>query len=154
MSSRILIVDDDSLIVDLITIWLKKKFRGIEIDYTTSSESAIEYAKEVKYDLVIADVKMPIIDGMKMIKEINGNATTVIYISGNDMSDIEIDEFVDKIAKPFDFEELMSRIEAKLRFADMLKDMLETLKKTRKALQEYDERKRNRGWIRRIARGI
>lgn len=72
---KVLLVDDE---VELIsTLAERLSFRGIDVDYATTAESAIRLADEKSYDIAVLDVKMPRVRGFeikKILEKTTGNA--------------------------------------------------------------------------------
>src|SRR5688572_28629741 len=65
---RILIVDDEPSICEVLSIALRKE--GHDASAETSPKKALERFREEPYDLVIQDLKMPEMDGLELLKEI------------------------------------------------------------------------------------
>lgn len=63
---RVLLVDDEKELVSALAERLG--FRGIEADWATSGEQALEMSKSTKYDAAVLDVKMPRIGGIKLCR--------------------------------------------------------------------------------------
>ena len=68
MSKKILVVDDEKLIVKGIRFSLEQE--GMEVDCAYDGEEALEYAKNCEYDLVLLDVMLPKIDGFQVCQQI------------------------------------------------------------------------------------
>lgn len=87
-STRILLVDDDLELLDLLNNWLTHS--GYEVEAAADGYEAIALARRSPFDVVITDLKMPEIDGLKLLsilKEINPDSN-VIFLSGQaNMSD-------------------------------------------------------------------
>ena len=64
MGKRILVVDDEKLIVKGIRFSLEQE--GMEVDCAYDGEEALEYAKACEYDLVLLDVMLPKLDGFQV----------------------------------------------------------------------------------------
>lgn len=65
---RILLVDDER---DLVAALAERfGFRGIDADYATCGDDALEMAKSTTYDLAVLDVKMPRISGLELAKRL------------------------------------------------------------------------------------
>jgi DNA-binding response OmpR family regulator len=114
--SKILVVDDDPAIVDLIT----ETMEAHEVMSATNGSEAIEMARKFKPDMIVMDVTMPKLSGTVACSRIKGEAglrhIPVILLTGwGKISDIE-DGFNakadDYIVKPFSPRLLKSRIEA------------------------------------------
>lgn len=116
--ARLLIVDDEDKIRELITKYAK--FEGHEIETATNGMEAIDIALSQSFDLIIMDVMMPELDGFSSIKEIRKKSDVpVIMLSARGEEydkihgfEIGIDDYV---TKPFSPKELMMRIDAILK---------------------------------------
>ena len=118
MEKKILIVDDEKPIVDILKFNLEKE--GYKTIEAYDGEQAVELALEAKPDLIILDVMLPKMDGFSVCKKIRQKLTCpVIMLTAKE-------EVVDKIiglelgaddymTKPFSIRELTARIKANLR---------------------------------------
>ena len=112
---RVLIVDDEALIRNVIKEYLK--INNIEFDEADNGIKAIELSNQNNYDCIIMDVMMPKLDGFSAIKEINKkDGTKIIVLSARTEEfdkltgfDLGIDDYV---TKPFSPKELIARIKA------------------------------------------
>lgn len=68
MIKRVLVVDDEPTIVELVKLRLMKE--GYEVETATNGEHALEIAKNQKFDLAILDIMMPDMDGYELLKHI------------------------------------------------------------------------------------
>jgi len=75
---KILIVDDDSNIAELISLYLTKEFFQCEI--AEDGETALQKHEEFKPDLVLLDIMLPGIDGYDVCREIRKQYTTPIIM--------------------------------------------------------------------------
>lgn len=115
---RILVVDDDSEIVAMLSRGLK--FEGYEVDTADNGASALTRFKERAPDLVLLDVMMPGMDGLEVCREMRKvRDTPVLMLTAKDAItdrvaglDSGADDY---ILKPFAFDELMARVRAHLR---------------------------------------
>ncbi len=115
---RILAVDDDSEILDLLSRGLK--FEGYEVETADNGEKALLRFKESAPDLVLLDIMMPGIDGLEIAREMRKmRDTPVLMLTAKDaVSDkvAGLDAGADDyIVKPFAFDELLARVRAHLR---------------------------------------
>ena len=119
MSSRILVVEDDLQIQDLIVEFLLSQ--DYIVDTANDGVEGYEKFKEEKYDLVILDIMMPRLDGYslcKMIKKVDKQVGIIFLTAlGDEESeikgfDMEVDDY---ISKPFSFKVFIKRVEAVLR---------------------------------------
>ena len=117
MPKSILAVDDDIHVLNSLSKLFKKE--GYLVGTASSGKEALEKVKKTAFDLVVIDIRMPELDGVETvrnIKEIQRNKNKpdipVIFITG--FADINVNEkakeFGDVLFKPFDLEELLSRI--------------------------------------------
>ncbi len=116
--SKILIVDDDENICQLIELYLRKD--GYDVDVCNCGEAAIEKLREEAFDAVLLDVMMPGIDGFETLEEVRKfSYIPVIMLSarGESMDKISgLDRGADDyITKPFEPQELIARLKAVLR---------------------------------------
>ena len=84
---RILIVDDDQLLCSTISLYLSKE--GITTVVASDGKKALQLFAETKPDVVVADLRMPVMDGLDFLENIKktGSTTPVIITTGNpDMS--------------------------------------------------------------------
>ncbi len=109
-SVKILVVDDDASIRNMLVIVLKEE--NYEVIAADSSESALKQLKSGGFDLVISDIKMPGISGielLKKIKVINPDVPVIMitaFASANDAVEAMKLGAEDYITKPFNLDEL------------------------------------------------
>ena len=121
---KILVVDDEKDIVDLVAYNLEKE--GFSIIRAYDGEKALDLAKAQGPDLVILDLMLPRIQGMEVCKRLrNSDRTTSLPIIMLSAKGEEIDKVLgleigadDYITKPFSVRELLARVKAVLRRAD------------------------------------
>lgn len=118
MSKKILVVDDEKLIVKGICFSLEQE--GMEVDCAYDGEEALEYAKKCEYDLVLLDVMLPKLDGFQVcqqIREFSDMPVVMLTAKSEDMDKILGLEYGadDYMVKPFNPMELLLRIKAILR---------------------------------------
>ncbi len=146
MKKRILVVDDEKVIVKGIRFSLEQE--GYEIDSAYDGDEALEYAKNNTYDLIILDVMLPKMDGLEVCRTIRGFSTVPIIMltaKGEDMDKILGLEFGadDYMTKPFNVLELKARIKAIIRrnkFAHIGEDPMKSLYKGDLELQKESRR--------------
>lgn len=109
---KILIVDDDELIVNLIEQYFK--LEGFETITCQDGLAALKLTESEKPDLIILDVMLPKLDGFHVCKELQGSGIPIILLTAK--SDIT-DKLVgleagadDYVVKPFDSRELVARV--------------------------------------------
>lgn len=118
MSKKILIVDDEKPIVEILTYNLKKE--GYDTIEANNGEDAVVMALQENPDLILLDVMLPVMDGFSVCKKLRETIDTPILMLT--AKEDEIDKIVglelgadDYITKPFSVRELMARIKANLR---------------------------------------
>ena len=120
MSKKILVVDDEKLIVKGIRFSLEQE--GMEVDCAYDGEEALEYARRCEYDLVLLDVMLPKLDGFQVcqqIREFSDMPIVMLTAKSEDMDKILGLEYGadDYITKPFNILEVKARIKAIMRRA-------------------------------------
>lgn len=118
MAKKVLVVDDEKLIVKGIRFSLEQD--GMEVDCAYDGEEALNMVREKDYDIVLLDVMLPRLTGFEVcqaIREFSSVPVVMLTAKGDDMDKILGLEYGadDYITKPFSMEELTFRIEAILR---------------------------------------
>ena len=118
MAYKILVVDDEKLIVKGIKFSLEQD--GMDIDVAYDGEEALELIKKNDYDLAVLDVMLPKMDGLQVCREVREFSQMPIIMvteKGEDMDKILGLEYGadDYMTKPFNILELKARIKAVLR---------------------------------------
>ena len=116
---RLLVVEDEKKLNELITKKLKKEYYGV--DSCFDGEEAIRYVEGTEYDAIILDIMLPKLDGFEVIKKIRAkkNKVPILLLTARDNIDDKVKGLDygadDYLVKPFIFEELMARIRVLLR---------------------------------------
>ena len=118
MAQRVLVVDDEKEIADLLEIYLISD--GFQVLKAYSAKEGLRILEEKKIDLVLLDVMMPDMDGIAMCRRIREtNNIPIIMVSAKTQ---DIDKIVglstgadDYVAKPFNPLELTARVKSLLR---------------------------------------
>jgi DNA-binding response OmpR family regulator len=118
MAKKVLVVDDEKLIVKGIRFSLEQD--GMEVDCAYDGEEALEMAKEKKYDMILLDVMLPKRDGFdvcQQIREFSSVPIVMLTAKGDDIDKILGLEYGadDYITKPFNILEVKARIKAIMR---------------------------------------
>ncbi len=121
-SLKVLVVDDEDNIIELIRLGLR--YEGFQVEVASDGEQGITLAQRINPDLVILDIMMPPgIDGLEVARRLRNNPTTrdvpILMLTAKD----EVSDRIlglqtgadDYLTKPFDFYELLERIKAILR---------------------------------------
>lgn len=128
MSHRILIVDDEPAVTDLLAYNLRKA--GYEPLVAADGREALRLARESTPDLVLLDLMIPEVDGLDVCRELRKSSSVpIIMITARGE---EIDRVVglelgadDYVCKPFSVRELLARVKAVLRRANDAPDAAE-----------------------------
>ncbi len=118
MTQRILVVDDEPAVTDLLAYNLKKAH--YEVFTAADGRAALRLAAECKPDLILLDLMLPEVDGLDVCRELRkSSGVPIIMITARGE---ELDRVVgleigadDYVTKPFSVRELMARIKAVLR---------------------------------------
>lgn len=116
--TKILVVDDEKEIADLLELYLISD--GFQVKKAYNAQEGLRIMKEEKIDLVLLDIMMPNIDGLEICRRIREtNNVPIIMVSAKTQ---ELDKIVglttgadDYVTKPFNPLELMARVKSQLR---------------------------------------
>jgi two-component system OmpR family response regulator len=124
VGNKVLIVEDDRTLLDVLKYNLNKE--GYQVLTAADGTQAVETARSKKPDLVILDVMLPKMDGYEVCRILRGEMTVPILMLTAKTE--EIDKVVglelgadDYMTKPFSMRELLARVRAMLRRAEMMK---------------------------------
>jgi DNA-binding response OmpR family regulator len=116
---RILIVEDEKSLADIIKKGLEEEDYAVDVAY--NGEDGLFMAENEPSDLIVLDIMLPIVDGMTILKRIRkaGVRTPVLMLTAKDTLTDKVSGLDsgadDYLTKPFLFEELLARIRALLR---------------------------------------
>ncbi|MEJ6606979.1 MAG: response regulator transcription factor [Candidatus Planktophila sp.] len=116
---RILVVDDESSIRDLISTSLR--FVGFEVRTAATGSEALTVAEEFKPHAVVLDVMLPDLDGFEVCRQIRSEGLNigVLFLTAKDGMEDKVSGLTiggdDYMTKPFSLEELVARLRALLR---------------------------------------
>lgn len=118
MEKRILVVDDEKPIADILQFNLQKE--GYEVICAYDGEEALQKVEEIMPDLILLDIMLPQKDGMEVCREVRKKYDMpIIMLTAKDS---EIDKVLglelgadDYVTKPFSTRELLARVRANLR---------------------------------------
>ena len=128
---RILIVEDEKKINDIITRTLKRE--NYSVDSCFDGEEALDYIFSAEYDVLILDIMLPKMDGFEVLKKIRskGISTPVLFLTARESIEDRVrglDSGADDyLIKPFDFDELLARIRVLLRKNSVKSDSLDNV---------------------------
>jgi two-component system OmpR family response regulator len=117
--ARILVVDDEPYITDLLGAALR--FEGFAVEVASTGTEAIAMAQRGRHDLVLLDVMLPDVSGTEVCRRLRaeGIRTPVLFLTARDATEDKVAGLTvggdDYVAKPFSLDELVARIHAVLR---------------------------------------
>ena len=117
--ARVLVVDDETNIVELLSVSLK--FQGFEVFTAANGPAALDRAREVKPDAVILDVMMPGMDGFGVLRRLraDGIDAPALFLTARDTVADKVAGLTlggdDYVTKPFSLEEVVARLRVILR---------------------------------------
>lgn len=125
-SKKVLIIEDEKSISDIIKFNLKKE--GFEADTAYDGQTGLDKALSGKPDLILLDVMLPVLDGFQVCKKIRETSTVPILMLT--AKEEEVDKVLglelgadDYITKPFGMRELIARIKANIRRTDLMSNL-------------------------------
>ncbi|WP_018297368.1 response regulator transcription factor [Corynebacterium lubricantis] len=116
---KVLVVDDEPNIVELLTVSLK--FQGFEVESANSGQEALRIAREFNPDAYILDVMMPNMDGFELLGKLRAEGIDgpVLFLTAKDAVEDRIHGLTigadDYVTKPFSLEEVITRLRVILR---------------------------------------
>jgi two-component system response regulator MprA len=118
MKARILVIDDDKKITDLLRRGLS--YEGYSVDVAYDGKEGLDIARDRTPDLVILDIMMPGIDGLEVCRRLRaGGDLPILMLTAKDAVSDRVAGLEtgadDYLVKPFAFEELLARVHALLR---------------------------------------
>lgn len=116
--TKILMIEDDFMIAESTLTLLR--FHQYEVEWVNNGLDGLKLLTNQTFDLILLDLGLPMMDGMQVLKQIRQRvATPVLIISARDQLQNRVDGLNqgadDYLIKPYEFEELIARIQALLR---------------------------------------
>ena len=116
--ARILVVDDEAYITDLVRMALR--YEGFEVAAAATGQEALTVAGAFRPDLVVLDIMLPDMEGLEVCRRLRAGADMpVVFLTARDATDDKVAGLTvggdDYVTKPFSLEELVARIRAVLR---------------------------------------
>ena len=141
MPKKILVVDDEKPISDIIKFNLIKE--GFDVETAYDGEEAVEKVEECNPDLLILDLMLPKKDGLEVAREVRQtHDMPIIMVTAKGG---EIDKVLglemgadDYVTKPFSNRELVARVKANLRRRDIVKKAVEVNQQKEKEQESND----------------
>ncbi len=116
---RVLVVDDESSITDLVALALR--YEGFSVEKADSGRAALTAVASFKPDLVVLDVMLPDLSGLEVLRRLGaeGRRVPVIFLTARDATEDKVHGLTiggeDYVTKPFSIEELVARVRVVLR---------------------------------------
>ena len=115
-TKRILVVDDEEVIVDLLTAILTDQ--GFEVDFALDAAGALDKVRESIFDAAILDFNLPDMNGVMLHREIRQMdeelADNTLFTSGVEQSEKNLDYYTSYgkgfLSKPFEVQEVLSAV--------------------------------------------
>jgi DNA-binding response OmpR family regulator len=118
MSHRILVVDDEPSVTDLLAYNLRKALYDVQV--AADGRAALQFVREFQPDLILLDLMIPEVDGLDVCRELrkSSNVRIIMITALGEETDRVVGLELgadDYVTKPFSVRELMARIKAVLR---------------------------------------
>ncbi|WP_338654527.1 response regulator transcription factor [Sporosarcina psychrophila] len=120
MNKKVLIIEDETELADIIRDYLKKD--NFEVIICNSGNEALTIFNKVQPDIILLDLMLPGIDGLEILRNIRLQSTLPVIITS--AKETELDRILglglgadDYVVKPFSIKELVARVKAQLRRA-------------------------------------
>jgi two-component system, sensor histidine kinase and response regulator len=116
MSAQVLLVDDDVVLLEALSDALRLRLESVELDACDSAVAALEHIADTDYDAIVADIKMPGMDGLELLDRIRGLRpnTPTILITGHGEHDLAVQALrggaQDYVQKPIDRDYFVSSL--------------------------------------------
>jgi two-component system OmpR family response regulator len=117
--AKILIVDDEPNIVELLSVSLR--FQGFDVDTASTGAEGLDKAKVFRPDAIVLDVMMPGMDGFGLLRRLraDGIDAPVLFLTAKDSVEDKVSGLTlgadDYVTKPFSLEEVVARLRVILR---------------------------------------
>jgi PAS domain S-box-containing protein len=138
-SSRVLLVDDDSSLLEALPETVRLHMTGVQIDTCDSAREALERIEATDYDAIVTDIKMPGMDGLALLFEIKERrpSTPTLLITGHGERDLAVQALrggaYDFIQKPIDRNYFIASLER----AIQLRALNRRVEEQRQALERH-----------------
>src|SRR5258707_394537 len=118
--SYILIVDDDPALLQALPHTLSLRISGVQADTSASAQGALELIQEQDYDVIVSDIKMPGMDGLALLTQIQAlrPETPTLLITGHGEHQLAIQALrggaYDYLQKPLDRDDVVAAVQRAL----------------------------------------
>ena len=116
-NARILLVDDDTALLDALPEALRLRMDGIQIDTSETAVDALERIRDIDYDAIVSDIKMPGMDGLALLHELRElrPTTPTLMITGHGERELAVQALrggaYDFVQKPIDRDYFVASLE-------------------------------------------
>ena len=130
--AKVLVVDDEESITDLISTALR--YVGFDVEIASTGRQALERAISFRPELIVLDVMLPDLDGFEVTRRLraDGVRVPVVFLTARDATEDKVAGLTiggdDYVTKPFSLEELVARVRAVLRRAQGAADQRAVIK--------------------------
>jgi len=117
--TRILVVDDEPNITDLVSTALR--YEGFDVEVASDGRSALNRGQSFRPELMVLDVMLPDLDGFSVVRRLRSDnvPVSVVFLTARDATEDKVAGLTlggdDYVTKPFSIEELVARVRAVLR---------------------------------------
>src|SRR6476661_8203606 len=117
--TRVLVVDDEANITDLVATALR--YEGFDVEVASTGSDALKAAAAFRPDLMVLDIMLPDRDGFAVVQRLraDGHHLPVVFLTARDSTEEKVKGLTvggdDYVTKPFSLEELVARVRAVLR---------------------------------------
>jgi two-component system, OmpR family, response regulator len=117
--TRVLVVDDEPNITDLVGTALR--YEGFDVEVAATGRSALTKGQTFRPELMVLDVMLPDLDGFEVVRRLRNERlpVSVVFLTAKDGTEDKVNGLTlggdDYVTKPFSIEELVARIRAVLR---------------------------------------
>ena len=118
-AARVLVVDDEDAITDLVSTALR--YTGFDVAVASTGRAAIATAATFRPELIVLDIMLPDLDGFEVTRRLRGDGVRVpvVFLTARDATEDKVTGLTiggdDYVTKPFSLEELVARVRAVLR---------------------------------------
>lgn len=128
---KILVIEDEKKVASFLKKGLEQEY--YTVDVANDGRAGLNLALSEEYDLIILDIMLPIMDGIKVLKEVRKekNETPILMLTAKGNVEDKVEGLNlgadDYLPKPFAFEELLARARALVRRKDKIKNIVLTI---------------------------
>jgi PAS domain S-box-containing protein len=148
VNARVLLVDDDAALLDALPEALRLRMDGIQIDTADSGLGALERIRQVDYDAIVSDIKMPGLDGLALLHEVRElrPRTPTLMITGHGERDLAVQALrggaYDFVQKPIDRDYFVASLERAIQLRRLDRQVAEqrlALERHARVLEHVDD---------------